>query len=77
MRGFVRLTGLTPHAYVMQRRLDQARGLIRQGSALADAATEAGFADQSHMHRVFVARHGFTPGAYAGPFGNRLQYRPR
>lgn len=68
VRGFARLTGLTPHAYVMQRRLDTARGLIRQGSTLADAATEAGFADQSHMHRVFVARHGFTPGAYAGAF---------
>ena len=52
----------------MQRRLDKARSLIRQGSALADTATEAGFADQSHMHRVFVARHGFTPGAYASAF---------
>lgn len=68
VRGFARLTGLTPHAYVMQRRLDKARSLIRQGLALADAAIEAGFADQSHMHRIFVARHGFTPGAYAGAF---------
>ncbi|EIZ81158.1 AraC family transcriptional regulator [Novosphingobium sp. Rr 2-17] len=65
VRAFARLTGLTPHAYVMQRRLDMARTLIRQGSTLADAAVEAGFADQSHMHRIFVARHGFTPGAYA------------
>lgn len=68
LRGFARLTGLTPHAYVIQRRLDTARSLIRHGSTLADAAIEAGFADQSHMHRVFVARHGFTPGAYAGAF---------
>lgn len=68
VRGFARLTGLTPHAYVIQRRLDMARDLIRHGSALADAAVEAGFSDQSHMHRVFVARHGFTPGAYADAF---------
>ena len=68
LRGFARLTGLTPHAYVMQRRLDTARSLIRQCSTLADAAIEAGFADQSHMHRIFVARYGFTPGAYAGAF---------
>ena len=69
-QGFniARLIGLTPHAYVMQRRLDTARSLIRHGSTLAGAAVEAGFADQSHMHRVFVARHGFTPGAYAGAF---------
>jgi AraC-like DNA-binding protein len=65
LRGFARMTGLTPHAYVLQRRLDTARRLIRHGSNLADAAVEAGFADQSHMHRVFVRRHGFTPGAYA------------
>ena len=68
VRGFARLTGLTPHAYVMQRRLDTARSLIRHGSTLADAAIEAGFADQSHLHRIFVARHGFTPGAYADAF---------
>ncbi len=68
VRGFARLTGLTPHAYVMQRRLDTARNLIRHGSTLVDAAIGAGFADQSHMHRVFVARHGFTPGVYAEAF---------
>ncbi|TCM04707.1 AraC family transcriptional regulator [Sphingomonas sp. PP-CC-3G-468] len=68
VRAFARLTGLTPHAYVIQRRLETARTLIRRGSTLADAATEAGFADQSHMHRIFVARHGYTPGAYAGAF---------
>ena len=65
LRAFARLTGLTPHAYVIQRRLEVARGLIRHGSTLADAAAEAGFADQSHMHRIFIARHGFTPGTYA------------
>lgn len=65
VRGFARLTGLTPHAYLLQRRLDLARRLIRHGERLAEAAAAAGFADQSHMHRVFAARHGFTPGLYA------------
>ncbi|WP_419826185.1 AraC family transcriptional regulator [Sphingomonas sp.] len=64
-RAFARLTGLTPHAYVVQRRLAVARRLIRQGVTLAGAAADAGFNDQSHMHRVFTARHGYTPGAYA------------
>jgi AraC-like DNA-binding protein len=32
---------------------------------LADAATDCGFADQSHMTRVFVDHFGFTPGAWA------------
>lgn len=65
LRGFARMTGLTTHAYVMQRRLDMARILICTGSFQVDAAIHAGFSDQSHMHRIFVARHGFTPGAYA------------
>ncbi len=65
LRGFARLTGLTPHAYVLQRRLETARDLIQTGESLADAAIEAGFSDQSHMHRTFVTRYGYTPGAYA------------
>lgn len=65
LRGFARMTGLTPHAYVIQRRLDLAVQTIRREASLAGAAAGAGFADQSHMHRLFVARHGFTPGAYA------------
>lgn len=65
LRAFARLTGLTPHAYITQRRLDATRRLIRAGVPPAFAAAEAGFADQSHMHRIFVARHGYTPGAYA------------
>jgi len=65
LRAFSRLTGLTPHAYMVQRRLDAARRSIRDGSTLADAAAAAGFADQSHMHRNFIARYGFTPGSYA------------
>lgn len=65
IRGFVRATGLTPHAYVLQRRIDLARRLIAGGLALADAAADSGFADQSHMTRVFTAKYGISPGAYA------------
>jgi AraC-like DNA-binding protein len=65
LRGFARATGLTPHAYIMQRRLHRARGLIGQGFALSDAALESGFADQSHMTRLFVRSFGMAPGAYA------------
>lgn len=65
VRSFARLTGLTPRAYVVQRRLDFARTMIRHGSELADAAIAAGFADQSHFHRSFTSRYGLTPGTYA------------
>lgn len=65
LRGFVKATGLTPHAYLVQRRIDAARRLIAVGTPLADAAANAGFADQSHMTRIFVRKYGISPGAYA------------
>jgi len=65
LRSFTALTGLTPHAYIIQRRLELAKALIRGGIGLAEAGSEAGFADQSHLHRAFVRRFGMTPGGYA------------
>lgn len=77
LRGFARSYGLTPHAYMVQRRLDVARRLIATGAALAEAASDCGFADQSHLSRLFVRRYGLTPGAYAEAMGVRPQFRSR
>ncbi|WP_050979967.1 AraC family transcriptional regulator [Sinorhizobium sojae] len=65
VRGFTKATGFTPHAYLIQRRIDIVRRLIAAGTPLAEAAVASGFADQSHMTRVFVRKYGFSPGAYA------------
>jgi len=65
LRAFVRATGLTPHAYLVQRRVGLARRLIASRLSLADAAIASGFSDQSHMTRTFVRTYGFSPGAYA------------
>jgi AraC-like DNA-binding protein len=65
LRGFARETGLTPHAYLMQRRIHRARRLIGEGLRLADAASASGFSDQSHMTRLFVRSFGMAPGSYA------------
>jgi AraC-like DNA-binding protein len=65
VRGFSKATGLTPHAYLIQRRLQRARKMIAQGVGLADAAHASGFADQSHMTRLFVRTYGMSPGVYA------------
>lgn len=63
LRRFERAYGLPPHAWLLQRRAERARTLVLGGAALADAAAQAGFADQSHMTRVFARQFGFTPGA--------------
>ena len=65
LRAFCRQTGLTPHAYQVQRRIHLARRLILAGQPLATAASSAGFADQSHMTRLFRRTLGYTPGALA------------
>lgn len=44
--------------------LARTAGLIGKGASLADAAASSGFADQSHMTRIFVRQFGFTPGAW-------------
>ncbi len=65
LRAFKRATGMTPHAYMIQKRISVARSMIAGGMRLADAAFAAGFADQSHMTRIFVDKYGVSPGAYA------------
>jgi AraC-type DNA-binding domain-containing proteins len=65
LRGFAKATGLTPHAYLVQRRLHLARRLIAGGLSLAEAAIASGFADQSHMTRAFRQSYGLSPGTYA------------
>ncbi|MGE0239884.1 MAG: AraC family transcriptional regulator [Parvibaculaceae bacterium] len=65
LRAFCKAFGLTPHAYVMQRRIALARRLIAARSPLAAAAHAAGFADQSHMTRIFVRKYGVSPRRYA------------
>jgi len=62
IRVFSRHTGLTPHAWLMQLRARKARELLRQGAAIADAAAQAGFADQSHLNKTFKRVLGYTPG---------------
>lgn len=64
LRRFVHAYGVPPHAWLLQQRAERARRLIRGGQGLAAAALASGFADQSHMTRVFGQHFGFTPGAW-------------
>lgn len=64
-RCFRRSTGLTPHAYVMRRRLLYAQKLVAETNrALVDIALATGFADQSHFSRRFSQLTGLPPRAF-------------
>lgn len=60
-RDFRSLFGTSPYRYLVMRRLDAAKALIRSGRPLSDAALEAGFCDQSHMTRQFSNAFGISP----------------
>lgn len=63
-RQFRRLLGTSPHRYLVMRRLDRAKRLLAAGGTLADAALDAGFADQAHFTRHFRKTFGITPGRW-------------
>ncbi len=64
IRSFKAATGITPHAYRMNCRIEQARALLRQGRDITETALECGFFDQSHFHRHFKAMTTVTPQEY-------------
>ncbi len=69
LRGFARELGVTPHAYLVQRRVRLAQRLLAAGETPAGAAARAGFADQSHLTRAFRRQLGVTPGRFRAAVG--------
>ncbi len=63
-RAFRAAYGMAPSDFQRQLRLRRARGLLVAGSSAAEAAVQAGFADQAHFHRWFVRCFGVTPGTF-------------
>ena len=65
MQAFKRSTGSSPHQYLLQRRLDRAKSLLKQRElTLAEIGASTGFADQSHFTKVFRQFTGVTPSEY-------------
>lgn len=64
-RAFKSSTGQSPYQYVLERRINLARGLLTRGElSLAEVAYSSGFASQSHMTDIFRQKLGVTPGKY-------------
>lgn len=62
VRLFRNTTGMSPHQYVVQERVKRARQLIEASTVpLVEVAARVGFANQSHLTRVFRRTYGTTP----------------
>ena len=64
-RAFRHSTGLSPHQWLIERRIEKAHALLREGRlSLAEIARACGFADQSHFTKAYARRRGISPGAW-------------
>jgi AraC family transcriptional regulator len=64
-RAFRQTTGVTPHQWLIRKRVERARQLLLgNGLELADIALVCGFVDQSHFTRVFAKFEGESPGRW-------------
>lgn len=61
--SFRRSTGMTPHRYVIARRIERAKLLLAGPAPLAQIALDCGFASQQHFTTALRLTLGTTPGA--------------
>jgi AraC family transcriptional regulator len=60
--AFKQNTGLSPHQYVLHRRIARAKELLRNSvHSVLEASALTGFVDQSHFSKVFRRLVGITP----------------
>lgn len=73
LRLFERLTGVTPHQYVLRTRLREAAArLATEPAKVLDVALDCGFGDLSNFNRAFRAEFGASPRA----FRREMRQRP-
>lgn len=64
LRLFKQATGLPPHVFRTQRRIDAAQRLLKKGMSFSEIALSTGFTDQSHFTNKFRQFIGATPSQY-------------
>jgi len=60
-RRFFRTNGITPYAWLMERRIRNAQELLRSKISVSELALQLGFANQSHFTETFRKRTGMAP----------------
>lgn len=70
-RRFVEHFGQPPGRVLLGMRLDHARGLLRQGIAVAEVASRCGFASRQAFTRAFARELGVAPARWGSGAGGR------
>lgn len=63
-RRFKVSTGMPPHQYLIHKRVERAKRLLRTTMPIVEVALECGFSHQEHLTNVFRRATGHTPAAY-------------
>jgi len=64
VREFKKMTGETPHSYIVKSRLDLCRHYIEQGKSIREVYALGGFGGYNHFFRAFKKEYGVTPMQY-------------
>lgn len=67
VRAFKQHFGLTPHAYLINQRIQMGQNALKRGQPIVEAALNAGFNDQLHFQRTFKRLVAATPNQYRYP----------
>ncbi|HDZ45581.1 hypothetical protein LCGC14_0096920 [marine sediment metagenome] len=67
IRAFKQRFGLTPHAYLINQRIQLGQKALKRGLPIVEAALNAGFNDQPHFQRTFKRLVAATPNQYRYP----------
>ncbi len=68
-RHFVKVTGLTPHAFLEALRLQAAKTRLEAGEPLKSVAQASGFRSEAHLAKIFRRRYALTPSQYRALYG--------
>jgi AraC family transcriptional regulator len=78
LRTFERLTGVTPHQYILRARLrEAAMRLVDEPGKVLDIALDCGFGDVSNFNRAFRAEFGVNPSRYRDGVSRALRSSER
>lgn len=74
VRGFRQSTGMSPHQWLLTRRISKAKFLLTESSlTLVDIALTCGFSSQSHFSTAFKSSTNVSPARWRRLFATRIE----